>query len=206
MLKVWGRKNSINVQKVLWCCDELGLDYERIDAGGPFGYTSDPEYLNMNPNGLVPTISDEGFILWESNAIVRYLAAKHGAGTLWPEDLRRRADADRWMDWQLATLWATMRPVFIGLIRTPPGERDHDAIETARKKTVEAWNILEAHIEDRFYMLGRHFTMADLPLGVSIYRWLRLDVEKPPTPNLGAYHERLKERPAFRKNVMLPLS
>ena len=98
MLRIWGRRNSINVQKVLWCCGELGLDYERIDAGGVFGLTRDPEYLALNPNGLVPTISDDGFVLWESNAIVRYLAARHGSGTLWPEDLRERADAERWMD------------------------------------------------------------------------------------------------------------
>lgn len=120
MLKIWGRANSINVQKVLWCCDELSLEYERIDAGGPFGRTQNPDYLAMNPNGLIPTISDDGFTLWESNAIVRYLAAKHGVGGLCPEDLRERADADRWMDWQLGTLWVALRPVFIGLVRTPP--------------------------------------------------------------------------------------
>ena len=101
MLKVWGRKNFINVQKVLWCCEELGLPYERIDAGGPFGLTRDPEYLARNPNALVPTISDDEFVLWESNAIVRYLATRHGSGAMWPEDLRERADAERWMDWQL---------------------------------------------------------------------------------------------------------
>jgi len=206
MLKVWGRANSINVQKVLWCCDELGLEYERIDAGGPFGRTRDPEYLAMNPNGLVPAISDDGFTLWESNAIVRYLAAKHGAGTLCPDDLRERADADRWMDWQLGTLWAAMRPVFIGLVRTPPEERDTAAIEEARQQAVEAWNILEAHLEGRDYALGERFTMADIPLGVSIYRWLQLPVERPAVPNLEAYHERLSERPAFRERVMLPLT
>ena len=206
MLKVWGRANSINVQKVLWCCDELGLEYERIDAGGPFDRTQDPEYLAMNPNGLVPTISDDGFTLWESNAIVRYLAAKHGAGTLCPDDLRERADADRWMDWQLGTLWAAMRPVFIGLVRTPPEERDTAAIEEARQQAVEAWNILEAHLEGRDYALGERFTMADIPLGVSIYRWLQLPVERPAVPNLEAYHERLSERPAFRERVMLPLT
>jgi glutathione S-transferase len=206
VLKIWGRRNSINVQKVLWCCGELGLDYERIDAGGAFGLTRDPEYLALNPNGLVPTISDDGFVLWESNAIVRYLAARHGPGTLWPEDLRERADAERWMDWQLGTLWANMRPVFLGLVRTPPEERDEASIEAFRRKTVETWSILEAHLSDRDYVTGSSFTMADIPLGASIYRWFQLDVEKPPTPNLEAWHARLRDRPAFRENVMLPLS
>lgn len=206
MLKIWGRRNSINVQKVLWCCDELGLDYERVDAGGAFGLTRDPEYLALNPNGLVPTISDDGFALWESNVIVRYLSAKHGMGTLCPEDLQERADAERWMDWQLGTLWANMRPVFIGLIRTPPEERDETSIEAFRRKTVEAWSILEACLSDRDYVTGSSFNMADIPLGVSMYRWLQLDVERLPTPNLEAWYARLRDRPAFRENVMLPLS
>ncbi len=206
MLKIWGRESSINVQKVLWCCEELGLDYERVDAGGAFGGTGDPEYLAMNPNGLVPTISDGGFALWESNVIVRYLSAKHGLGTLYPEDLRRRADAERWMDWQLGTLWARMRPVFIGLVRTPPEERDAAAIESFRGQTVEAWNLLEQYLAGRDYALGDVLTMADIPLGVSVYRWYRLPVERPSMPNLEAYLERLTGRPAFRGRVMLPLS
>ena len=126
MLKILGRKNSSNVQKVLWCCDELGLAYEREDVGGSFGKNRDPEYLALNPNGLVPTIIDDGFVLWESNSIIRYLAAKHGRGTLYPEDLRARALAERWMDWQLSVLGPAIGPVFWGLIRTPPGKRDQE--------------------------------------------------------------------------------
>jgi glutathione S-transferase len=206
MLKIWGRKNSINVQKVLWCCDELGLDYERLDVGGPFGGNRDPEYLALNPNGLVPAISDDGFALWESNVIVRYLSAKHGAGTMYPEDLQERADAERWMDWQLGTLWARMRPVFIGLIRTAPGERDEAAIESFRAQTVESWNVMEKHLEGHDYVLGDALTMADVPIGVSIHRWIQLPVERPSTPNLEAYHRRLLERPAFSKTVTMPLS
>lgn len=206
MLKIWGRKNSINVQKVLWCCDELGLDYERVDVGGPFGGNRDPEFLAMNPNGLVPAISDDGFTLWESNVIVRYLAAKHGAGTMYPDDLRERADAERWMDWQAGTLWASMRPVFIGLIRTAPEERDETAIESFRSRTVEFWNVMENHLEGRDYVLGDALTMADVPIGVSIHRWSQLPIERPPTPNLEAYHRRLLERPAFAKTVTMPLS
>jgi glutathione S-transferase len=205
-VKVWGRRNSINVQKVLWCCAELDVPFERVDVGGPFGGNRDPQYLQLNPNGLVPTISDEGFVLWEANVIVRYLAAKHGAGTLYPEDLTGRADADRWMDWQMGTLWASMRPVFIGLVRTPPEERDRASIEAASKRTAEIWGILDAHLADRDYVTGPSFTMGDIPLGATAYRWLQLGVEGPTLPNVRAWHERLSERPAFREHVMLPLS
>ena len=121
MLEVWGRKNSVNVQKVIWSCEEMGVPFQRYDVGGPFGGNHEPEYLALNPNGLIPAISDDGFVLWESNAIVRYLAAKHGAGTLWSEDPAARAEADKWMDWQLGTLWNSLRPIFIGLIQDAPG-------------------------------------------------------------------------------------
>ena len=131
------------------------MQYERIDAGAAFGLTRDPEHLALNPNGLVPTISDDGFVLWESNAIVRYLAARHGSGTMWPEDLRERVDGERWMDWQLGTLWANMRPVFLGLIRTSPEVRDEISMEVFRRKTLETWNILEAYLFDRVYVTGR---------------------------------------------------
>lgn len=205
MLKVWGRENSINVQKVLWCCDELGLDHERVDAGGAFGLNRDPGYLAMNPNGLVPVIDDDGFVLWESNAIVRYLCATRGAGTLWPEDPKRRADAERWMDWQLGTLWARMRPVFIGLVRTPPEERDGAALEEAWRGTVEAWGFGESHGRQgprpgrRFYDGGRTARGLDLPL-------VAAPDGEAPMPNLDAYLARLSDRPAFRERVMLPLS
>jgi glutathione S-transferase len=206
MLKVWGRRNSINVQKVLWCCAELDVPFERVDLGGPFGGNTDPDYLRLNPNGLVPTISDEGFVLWEANVIVRYLAAKHGAGSLWPGDLAVRADADRWMDWQMGTLWAAMRPVFVGLVRTRPEERDRTSIEAARKETAETWRILDSHLADRDYVTGSSFTMGDIPLGATAYRWLQLEVEGPPLPNVRAWYERLCERPGSRAHVMLPLS
>lgn len=160
----------------------------------------------MNPNNRVPTISDDGFVLWESNAIVRYLCSEYGPGILYSEDLRRRADADRWMDWQATTLWPAMHPVFWGLVRTPPEDRNEVAIEEGRRKSVEAWGILQAHLEGRDYALGDTFTMADIPLGVSIYRWLQLPVERPSMPDLEAYHWRLAERPAFRERVMLPLT
>ena len=135
MLKIWGRVNSVNVKKVLWAAEELGLKYERIDAGREFGVVNTPEYKKMNPNSLVPTIDDAGFVLWESHAIVRYLAAKHGAGTLWPVDLRQRADSDRWMDWAF-TFQASLRAVFWNLVRTPE-KRDMQAVDEGRKKCAE---------------------------------------------------------------------
>jgi glutathione S-transferase len=203
MLKVWGRRNSINVQKVLWCCDELDLEYEQKDAAGAFGFPDD----YINPNDLVPAISDGEFELWESNAIVRYLCAKHAKGTLSPENPERLADADRWMDWQATTLWSGIRPVFWGLVRTPPEERDEDAIEAARKQTEAAWDILEAEIEGKNYVTGDDFTIADVPLGASIHRWHALGVERKARPNVDGWYERLRERPAFRKNVVeIPLT
>ena len=139
MLKVWGRTSSVNVQKVLWCCEELGLPYERVDAGGPFGGTDAPEYLSMNPNGLVPTVSDDGFALWESNSIVRYLVHRYGMGTLGAEDPMERALAEKWMDFQLGTLFPAFRAGFLGLTRTPPEERDPDAIAASLREPPGSW-------------------------------------------------------------------
>ena len=151
MLKIWGRNNSVNVQKVLWCCEEMAVEYERIDAGGAFGIVNTPEYRRLNPNGLVPTIDDDGFVLWESHAIVRYLAAKHAAG-FWPEERRMRAEADQWMDWSQTTFWPAIRPLFMGLIRTAPEQRDARAIEDSRNKTAEALVIVDAHLGSRAHI------------------------------------------------------
>ncbi len=206
MLKLWGRSNSTNVQKVIWCCEELGLPFERADVGGPFGGNRDPEYLALNPNGLVPAITEGDFSLWESNAIVRYLSAKHGSGTLWPESLEVRAEADKWMDWQMGTVWASFRPVFLGLVRTPPEERDEEEIEAGVKGTADAMRILDSHLAAREHVAGSEFTMGDIPLGVTLHRWFALDIERPALPNVETYYERLGERPAYRANVMLPLT
>jgi glutathione S-transferase len=206
VLRIWGRSNSINVQKVLWCCEELDVSYHRVDVGGPFGGNREPEYLRLNPNGLVPTISDGGFVLWESNAIVRYLAARHGMGTLCPEDLAERADADRWMDWQLGTLWASFRAAFVGLIRTPPEKRDRANVARAIRKTAGNLDLLDAHLAGRDYVTGPSLTMADIPLGVTAYRWFTLDIERPAMPNLEAWYERLRARGPYRAIVMSPLS
>ena len=206
MLKLWGRINSINVQKVLWALAELGVGYERTDAGLQFGVVNEPFYRKMNPNGRVPTIEDDGLVLWESNAIVRYLAAKHGAGTLCPGDPKQRADADRWMDWATSTVAPAITPVFWGLIRTPVEKRDPKAIEDGIEKLGQAFQVLEQSLEGRDYVAGKSFTMGDIPLGTFVYRWNALEVKRPSLPRVEAYYKRLQQRPAYRKHVMLPLS
>ncbi len=205
MLKIWGRTNSVNVKKALWAVEELALKYERIDAGMQFGVTKTPEYRQMNPNSLVPTIDDDGFVLWESHTIVRYLAAKHAAGTLWPTDLRVRADAERWMDWAF-TFQSAMRDVFWGLIRTPPEKRDMKAIEAGAKRSAELIQVPEKFLENRPFVAGEHFTMGDIPLGCEVQRWMRVPIERPRLPNVEAWFERLRARPAFLKIVDVPLT
>ena len=205
MLKIWGRTNSVNVKKALWAAEELGLKYERVDAGMQFGVTKTPEYLKMNPNSLVPTIEDDGFVLWESHTIVRYLAAKHGTGKLCPSDLKARADAERWMDWAF-TFQNAMRAVFWGLIRTPPEKRDAKAIEEGRLASIRLAELLNTHLENRTYVAGGAFTMGDIPVGCEVQRYMRVPVERPRLPALEAWFERLRQRPAFTKFVDIPLT
>jgi glutathione S-transferase len=205
MLKIWGRVNSVNVKKALWVAEELGLKYERVDAGMQFGVTKTPEYLGMNPNSLVPTIEDDGFVLWESHTIVRYLAAKHGMGTLYPAEVRARADAERWMDWAF-TFQNAMRAVFWGLIRTPPEKRDAKAIEEGRLASIRLAELLNTHLENKTYVTGGAFTMGDIPVGCEVQRYMRVPVERPRLPALEAWFERLRQRPAFTKFVDIPLT
>jgi glutathione S-transferase len=206
MLKIWGRTNSINVQKVLWCCHELGLEYERIDAGLHFGVNDTADYSAMNPTGLVPTIEDGGFLLWESNVIVRYLSHKHSTGGLCPADIVIRFDAERWMDWQTAQFWAVLRPLYIALIRTPVAQRDAGVISRAEKLSSSAVRILETRLADRPFLAGDAFTMGDIPAAVTVHRWYGLDIERPEMPNVMRWYDRMRERPAFRRIVMTPLS
>jgi glutathione S-transferase len=205
MLKIWGRTNSVNVKKVLWAAEELGLKYERVDAGMQYGVVNSPEYRCLNPNGLVPTIEDDGYVLWESHSIVRYLAARYGAGTLWPEDPRVRGDAERWMDW-VYTLWTPLRPVFWGLIRTPPEKRDAAAIEAARQRAAELLGILDAWLAERPFVAGASLTMGDIPIGCHVQLWMRMPLERPRHGNLEAWFARLCARPAYRTLVDTPLS
>ena len=204
MLKIWGRTNSVNVKKALWCVEELGLPYERIDAGMQHGVVNTPEYRKMNPNGLVPTLDEDGFILWESHSIVRYLSAKHGKGVLWPMDERTRAVANQWMDWAFS-FQGSVRDAFWNLIRTPADKRDARAVEASRLKSGEMARILDAALADKLYVAGP-FSMGDIPIGSEVQRWIRLPMERPKLPNLEDWFERLRARTAFKKIVDIPLS
>ena len=206
MLKIWGRLTSVNVQKVVWCADELGLDYERIEAGGKYGIVNTPEYLAMNPNALVPVIEHDGFVLWESNAIVRYLAARYGEGTLWPADLHVRADADRWMDWHTVSLNPGIGPAFIQLIRTAPEKRDAAVIENARIEVEKKLGILDAQLATREYVAGSAFTMGDIPVACSVDRWYKLPLARESHPHVERWYASLRARKAAAQVVTLALS
>ncbi len=205
MLKIIGRKTSSNVMKVLWACAELGLDFEREDLGGPFGGNESPEYLALNPNGRVPTIVEDDFVLWESNSIVRYLAHEHGNGTLWPTDARTRARGERWMDWQLSVMSPAMVPVFWGLVRTPEAERDMAAIGKARDGLAGAMAILDRYLGETEFVAGPNFTIGDIPVGIGTYRWFALPIEREDYANLERWYAALTERAGYREHIMNPM-
>jgi glutathione S-transferase len=203
VLEIWGRKNSYNVQKVLWCCEELEISYQRHDAGGLFGGTDEDEYLARNPTGLVPTIEDGDLALWESNTIVRYLSARYGSGGLWPEDPAERALADKWMDYQIGTLFPAFKDALLGLIRTPEEQRDPEKIAASARATADALPVLDTHLRDNEYVAGSSLTMGDIALGSLVHRWLELDIERPDLSALQAWYGRLADRPAYQKTVMV---
>jgi len=207
VLTIYGRTNSVNVQKVLWCLAELAVPYTRVDAGLSYGKNTEPWYLALNPNGKVPLLQDGEFTLWESNTIVRYLAGKHGAGSLCPTSLEARALAERWMDWQLSTLLRPVSIVFQNLFRVPRHERDGGAIEANLREANRAMTLLDAHLTEQLYVAGAAFTMGDIPVGAVAHRWLEIPgIERPPLVAVRAWRARLAERPGFRTHVQLPLS
>jgi len=206
MLKIIGRSTSSNVQKVLWICGEMGISFDREDLGGPFGGNDKPEYRALNPNGKVPTIIDDEFVLWESNSCTRYLAAKYAPGTLYPDDLTARADAERWMDWQIATVSPTLVPVFWGMVRTAPEDRDLKAIEAARKKLSANIAIMDSRLSNSTYLAGNTFTVGDVPLGITAYRWFNMEIEREPYINVQRWYDLLCDRPAFQEHVMNPMA
>ncbi len=205
-LKILGRKNSINVMKVLWACEELGLPYDREDVGGPFGGTREPGYLARNPNALVPTIEHEGLVLYESNVIVRYLAHRFGRPGLFPGDEATRWRAEMWMDWQQTTLHPPATTLFWGLIRTPPEERDPEALEAARRKCADCWRIVDDRLAESPFLAGPEFTMGDIPLGCAAYRWFHFDIERPDLPHLRRWYEGLTEREGYKTHIMHPMT
>jgi glutathione S-transferase len=200
MLKIWGRNTSSNV--AMWAIGEMGLQYERVDIGGPFGMNKEPAYLAINPNGLVPTLEeDDGFLLWESNSVARYLAEKHDAA-IWPKDMRVRALASQWMDWQLSVVGPAITPAFWGLIRTPAEKRDHAAIAASQQKTIDAMRILDARLGKAAYVAGEQFTVGDIPVGVMAYRYHKLCPERPALANLQRWYAALEARKAFQEHVL----
>ncbi len=206
MLKLWGRLSSINVRKVVFAAQLLEVPFERIDAGAAFGITKTPEYLARNPNALVPTLEDGDFVLWESNAIVRYLCAKFPQGGLYPQDLRHRFDAERWMDWQQTTLNGAGREAFIQLIRTPEARRDPKAIAASQAATEPLLALLDAHLATRPFMAGEQPSMADIPIACEMHRWWGLPLVHAVHPHLRRWYEGLRQRPAARGALDVPLS
>ena len=208
MVKIWGRNTSSNVQKVIWALGEMKLPFDRLDVGGSFGKTKEAAYLAMNPNSLVPTLEEEdGFTLWESNSIVRYLAAKHANRTLEPADLKTRALAQKWMDWQLSVMAPAITPVFWQLIRTPADKRDMNAVAAGKEKTIAAAKIMDAQLGKTQFLAGSEFSYGDIPVGIMIYRYMQLIPERPATPNLDRWYAAIASRPAFKEQVAsVPLS
>ena len=205
MLKIWGRRNSINVQKAMRAIGELGVAHERIDAGGRFGGLSSEEYGEMNPNRRVPTIDDDGVVVWESHAIVRYLAARYGVGSLWPEDAGVRARSDMWMDWTTADL----QPAFIGGVfwnfyRTPEAQRNWNAIRQGIARSAILFRMLDAQLAGKTFLTGSQLTMGDIAVGAQLYRYYELEIDRPDLPNVEAWYARLRDRRAYREHVMVP--
>ncbi|RIA18965.1 glutathione S-transferase [Ectopseudomonas oleovorans] len=206
MLKIWGRKNSSNVRKALWAAEEVGVAYEAIDAGGAFGLVNDLEYRAKNPNGLVPLVEDGELVLWESNAIVRYLAARYSAGNLYPENPALRARGDKWMDWTTSAFAPAFRDLFWGTLRTPEAERDPAKIAAALARCGELLAMPERALAEQPFLSGERFAMGDIPLGSFVYAWFEMPIQRPELPALQAWYGRLKERPAYCKAVMTALT
>jgi glutathione S-transferase len=207
-LTIWGRKNSVNVQKVLWCLAELDLPYQRIDAGMAFGKNNTADYLAMNPNGRVPTLVDGDFVLWESNSIMRYLNLAYGKGSaIYPHDAKGRAAVDRWLDWTLSTLQPVDRPVFWGLVRTPPDQRDMVALQKDAEAEAVVWRVVETQLQNRRFIEGDQFTIADIALGAFARRWFGVEgVTKPKLPNTERWFAQFSQRPGFVEFIAPPMS
>ena len=207
MRTVLGRANSSNVMKVTWLLDELGLPYERVDIGGPFGGNDTPEYRARNPNGVVPTLVETGFVLWESNAILRYLASTEpSADPMWPADPQARAHVDQWMDWQQTTLNRPQSVVFQGLVRIAPENRDHAAIRNSADDLRRIYGLLDAQLDGRDFVAGAAFTLADIALGVHVHRWFSFDLVRPHHPRLRTWYDRLMSRPIYKTKIALPMT
>jgi glutathione S-transferase len=207
-LKIWGRANSVNVQKVLWCLRELDLTYERIDAGMAFGKNTEPEYLAMNPNGRVPTLVDGDYVLWESNSVMRYLVLAYGKGSpIYPPAPKQRAGVDRWLDWTLSTMQPVDRPVFWALVRTPVEKRDMVAIQKDVDAEAVQWRIVDHQLATHRFIEGDDFTLADIALGAYARRWFGVEgVNKPKLAHLERWFAQFAERPGFQQFIAPPMT
>lgn len=205
-LKIWGRMSSINVKKVVWTAQELGLVFQRNEAGGQFGLVKTPEYLRLNPNALVPVMEDDDFVLWESNVIVRYLCAKHSPGQLYPSDLRERFEAERWMDWQQTTFSPASRPGFWQLIRTAPEQRNAQTISDSNAAVEALLATLDAQLGRHAFVAGDRFTMADMALGCEAHRWFGLPQPRESWPNVERWYQGLRARHASAGILDMALS
>jgi glutathione S-transferase len=204
MLKILGRKTSVNVQKAMWTVGELGLPHERVDLGGEFGGLDTPEYITLNPNRLVPTLNDGGFTLWESNSIIRYLSRTYGHGILAPADAQAYARAEAWMDWSLTSLYAdVIVTCFIQHVRVTAKDRDVAAVAAAAKRAGGKLGILEAQLAGRDFIMGGQLTIADIAVGTLMYRYFNLPIARPSLPNVEAWYARLTQRSAYQAHVMI---
>lgn len=204
-LHIWGRISSINVKKVVWAAQELGMEFQRTEAGGAFGLVKTPDYVQLNPNSLVPVIDDNGFVLWESNTIVRYLCASRESA-LYPLDLPKRFDAERWMDWQQTTFNPASRAGFWQLIRTPPEQQNPTVIAESNAAVEALMATLDAHLAGRGYLVGEAFSMADIPLALEVHRWHGLPQTRQSRPNIERWYSALQARPATVGVLDMPLS
>jgi len=203
MLKVWGRRSSANVQKVMWLMGELQLPHEHVPAGGPYGVVSEPRFRAMNPNGLVPVIEDDGLIMWESNAILRYLAATYGKDKFWSDDPKKRAPVEQWIEWGGTTFQPNMIGLFVNHWRTPEHQRNPNAIRNFQQRGDNNLRLLEAELGKRAYLAGNDFTLADIASGTHLYRYYTMGTAFPRLPNVEAWYKRLQDRPAYREHVMI---
>ncbi len=206
MIRVWGRRNSVNVQKVLWTLAELDLPFLRETVGGSFGGNRDADYLRMNPNGLVPTIQDGDVTMFESNAIVRYLTARYRAGLLRPEDPRALAAAEQWMDWQQGTFGGPMSVIFMNNVRNAAAQRSAAAVAEAEKKSIDALHIADRHLAQHDWFAGDKFSFGDIVMGALYWRYMGLDCQKPETPHITEWFKALQTREPYKQWIMMPVA
>jgi len=205
MIEIWGRRSSSNVQKVIWALDELGLEFKRHTVGGGFGGTRDPAYLEMNPNALVPVMRDGDITMFESNAIVRYLAARYGEGGLRPKAPKALAAAEQWMEWQQLNVVPHISAIFWNLVRVKPADRNDKAVADAGAKLTTVLAIADKRLATSTWFAGEAFSFGDIVLGGLYWRYCQLDCSRPDTPNIKRWFEALQQRPAYRKWVMVPV-